>query len=77
MKLFWNKWHGKVALIHHISTLLDVTQKYKGLIGEAVMFGQGLVHIGHQGHSSLKFQDMEVVLVAMSPHYHPQTTSIH
>ena len=25
-----------------------------------------------QEHISLKFQDMEVVLVAMSPHYHPQ-----
>ena len=43
LKLFWNKWHGKVILVHHISKLSRLIQKYKGLIEEVIMVGQGLV----------------------------------
>ena len=53
--------HRKVALVHHISRLLDLAQKYKGLIEEVVMFGQGFCSHWSQEHISLKFQDMEVV----------------
>ena len=48
LKFFWKVWHGKVILVHHISRLSNLVQKYKGLIREVVMLGQGFVPIGHK-----------------------------
>ena len=38
----------RFILVHHISKLSRLIQKYKGLIGKVVMFGQDLVPIGHK-----------------------------
>ena len=63
---------ARFILVHHLSKLSRLIQKYKGLIEEVVMFGQGFVPIRSQVHIFLKSQGMEVVLVSMSSHYHPQ-----
>ena len=39
---------ARFILVHHISKLSRLIQKYKGLIEEVVMVGQGLVPIGHK-----------------------------
>ena len=49
-----DKMRGKILVYNnHISRLLYLTQKYKGLIGEVVMVGQVLVPIGHKSIFSL------------------------
>ena len=39
---------ARFILVHHISKLSRLIQKYKGLIEEVVLVGQGLVPIGHK-----------------------------
>ena len=60
---------ARFILVHHISKLSRLIQKYKGLIEEVVMVGQGLVPIGHK---CIFLSILKIWKVSMSSYYHPQ-----
>ena len=63
---------ARFILVHHISKLSRLIPKYKGLIEEVVMVGEGLVPIGHKFIFLSIIKILKWVVVAMSSHYHPQ-----
>ena len=72
LKLFWKKWNGKIYFGFITFQSYQIDSKVQWVDGRSCHDWTRSCSCWSQEQISLKFQYMEVVLVAMSPHHHPQ-----